>query len=46
MGVKIVAGAQGKLLSFWSDSISFDLFGQEWQLFNVRDTIRTRDSIN
>jgi hypothetical protein len=34
MGVKIVAGAQGKLTPFWHDSISYDLFGQEWQLFS------------
>lgn len=37
MGVKIVAGAQGKLFSFWHDSTSFDLFSQDWQLLNVRD---------
>jgi hypothetical protein len=35
LGVKIVAGAQGKLLSFWQDSTSFDLFGQEWPIFSV-----------
>jgi hypothetical protein len=35
MGVKIVAGAQGKLLSFWKDSTSFDLFKQDWPVFNV-----------
>jgi hypothetical protein len=40
MGVKIVAGAQGKLTPFWHDSISYDLFGQEWQLFSVRDLIK------
>jgi len=34
MGVKIVAGAQGKLLSFWQDSTSFDLFGQDWPIFS------------
>jgi len=35
MGVKIVAGAQGKLLSFWSDSASFDIFAVDWPIFNV-----------
>jgi hypothetical protein len=37
MGVKIVAGAQGKLLSFWKDSTTVDLFGQSWKIFEVRD---------
>ncbi|PVF92576.1 hypothetical protein CPB86DRAFT_841263 [Serendipita vermifera] len=33
MGVKIVVGAQGKLLSFWKDSVSTDLFSQSWKIF-------------
>ncbi|KAG8808255.1 hypothetical protein FRC17_004032, partial [Serendipita sp. 399] len=33
MGVKIVAGAQGKLLSFWHDSVTFDLFSKKWDVF-------------
>jgi hypothetical protein len=35
LGVKIVAGAQGKLLDWWKDSVSFDIFGQKWNVFNV-----------
>lgn len=35
LGIKIVAGAQGRLLSFWQDSVSFDIFAQDWPLFNV-----------
>jgi len=34
MGVKIAAGAQGKLLSIWKASTTFDLFSQEWSLLN------------
>ncbi|KIM27844.1 hypothetical protein M408DRAFT_329777 [Serendipita vermifera MAFF 305830] len=34
LGVKIVAGAQGKLLSFWKDSVTYDIFAKDWEIFN------------
>lgn len=37
MGVKIGAGAEGKLLSFWKASKTFEIWGHEWSLFEVRD---------
>lgn len=34
LGVKIVAGAQGKLFDIWKASTSFDLFSQKWDIFS------------
>lgn len=35
MGVAIVAGADGKLLSFWKESAKWDLFRHEWDVYTV-----------
>ena len=39
LGVKIVAGAEGRLLWFWNVTASFDVFAEEWTVFNVSHRI-------
>ena len=35
MGVSVNAGAQGKLLNLWSGDINWDIYSQNWDIFEV-----------